>query len=73
MGKLAIEHVQVCAAYPASRDLDEDLVRSGRSHRQLGRSERHVRAVEHHRLHHVWRHYQISFLSGTSVSSREEE
>ena len=31
---------------------------------QLGRTERHACAVQHHRLHHVWRHYQISFLSG---------
>src|SRR4029453_12826681 len=62
MRKLAVEHVEVGAAHPASCDLDEDLVRSGRSHRQLHRAERHARAVEHHCLHLARHETYFDFL-----------
>ncbi len=62
--ELAVEDMEVGAAHPAGRDLDEDLMRARLWHRQLHGSERLTGPIEHHRLHRSRRHDLARGLGG---------
>jgi hypothetical protein len=51
IGQLAVDHVQIRAAYAAGGNLDEHLARPGRRHLSLTHEERRARALEHHGVH----------------------
>ena len=52
--EFAVENVEIGAADPAGRDLDQDLTVPRLRHRNLGRPQRGTRALQQHRLHQRW-------------------
>ena len=51
MRQLAIDHVEVGAAYAASTDPDPDLPRAGFRIGELGPLQRSSQLLQHHRVH----------------------